>query len=166
MKSELILMAKHLRSATSYVFMVLFFLKTRVNSEGVPAGFPLAGFVDLEVKTRQAVDTSRALFHRAPLTPTGCWHVLHLGGDLGSGECCPSPNCTLVLPRGSRTHLFFAVLSVFPTWCHLFLIGFFFFFQFLKLFISFSSEMAHVSFIIILYMDFIRSHQKMSQEKV
>lgn len=151
MKSELILMAKHLRSAASYVFMILLFLKTRVNSEGVPAGFPLARFVDLEVKTHQAVDASRTLFHRAPLTPTGCWHVLHLGGGLGSGERCPSPNGTPVLPRGCRTHLFFAVLSVFPTWCHLFLIGFFFFFQFLKLFISFSSEMADVSYHYIVY---------------
>lgn len=50
MKSELIFMVEHLRSAASYVFMVLLFLKTRLNSEEVPARFPIAGFVDLEVE--------------------------------------------------------------------------------------------------------------------
>lgn len=50
MKSELIFMVKHLRSAASYVFMVLLFLKRSVDSQGLPAEFLLAGFVHLEVK--------------------------------------------------------------------------------------------------------------------
>ena len=50
LRSKLICMVKHLKSAASYVFMVLFLLKTSVNSEGVPARFLLAGFVGLEVK--------------------------------------------------------------------------------------------------------------------
>lgn len=168
MKSELILMAKHLRSAASYVFMILLFLKTRVNSEGVPAGFPLARFVDLEVKTHQAVDASRTLFHRAPLTPTGCWHVLHLGGGLGSGERCPSPNGTPVLPRGCRTHLFFAVLSVFPTWCHLFLIGFFFFpvFKTLHLFLLWNGRCVLSLYCIWISFEVIRKWAKRRFELV